>query len=64
MTTGKARQLLLRTAQNYATIRRAHSDGDATDEQLAFAERALEQIALIFVSGLSDEERAAIARTT
>lgn len=62
MTSAKARQLLLKTAKNYAAIREAHAQGLATDADLALTERCLEQAALVFSNTLSPAERSAVCK--
>jgi hypothetical protein len=62
MTTAKARQLLLKTAKNYAAILEAYAQGMATDTDLALTERCLEQAAIVFSNVLSPAERSAVCK--
>lgn len=62
MTSAKARQILLKTAKNYAAILEAHAQGLATDTDLALTERVLEQAALVFSNALSPAERSAVCK--
>lgn len=57
MTSAKRLRLFLDTARTYGVIRESLSNDSATVEQLAFAERCLEQAALIWAAGLTDDDK-------